>query len=64
MPNLARNPRNSSLSSHTERELLVKILAEMRVQTMMFAQEFNIKDDISALRDEAMLYGNQTSTDL
>jgi hypothetical protein len=64
MVTIARDPRNSQLANHTERDLLVKILAELRVQTLIMAQDSNFKDDISALRDEVMLYGNQTSTDL
>lgn len=60
----ARDPRNSLLQMHSERDLLIKILAELRVQTLLMAYESPIKDDISALRDEVMLYGNQTSTDL
>lgn len=62
--NLGRDPRNSLLVNHQDRDLLVKILAELRVMTLIMSQEFSIKDDISALRDEAMLYANRTSTDL
>lgn len=59
-----RNPQLSSLSAHSERELLVKILAELRVQTYMMAQEFNISDDIGALRNDVMASGNKTDTDV
>lgn len=59
-----RNPQQSLLSNHSERDLLVKILAEMRVQTMLLAEAFNSKDDVAALRDEVMGNGNRANSDL
>lgn len=58
------NPNLSQLYQHTERALLVKILAELRVQTLMFAQVNGITDDVSRLRDEVMSLGNTNSTEL
>lgn len=60
----ARDPLSSDLAKHSEQALLVKILAELRVQTLILAQGFNISDDISALRDDVMAGGNKTLTDI
>ena len=43
---------------------MIKILAEMRVQTLMMAQQYGITDDISALRDDVMATATRTVTDL
>ena len=43
---------------------MVKILAEMRVQTMILAEMANFRDNISTLRDDAMSRANKTSTAL
>jgi len=59
-----RDPFQSLLSNHGDRQLLVLILAEMRVQTLLLAQAFNIDDDVSALRDEVMGNAKRTQSDL
>ena len=57
-------PQASLLSNHSDRSLLVKILAELRVQTLIMAQGFGVQDDITALRNEVMSQGNSTLFDL
>lgn len=57
-------PSASPLSNHSDRSLLVKILAELRVQTMYMQQAFGISDDVSTTRDEVMSQGNTTPNDL
>jgi hypothetical protein len=59
-----RDPKFSLLYNQDDRSVLVKILAEMRVQTFLMAQGFGITDDISALRDEVMAQGNRTTSDV
>lgn len=59
-----RNPQQSLLHNHDDRSLLVKILAELRVQTLLMAEAFNAKDDVAALRDEVMGNGNRSNSDL
>jgi hypothetical protein len=59
-----RDPQQSLLHTQGDRALLVKILAEMRVQTLLLAQAFNSQDDVAALRDEVMGNGNRTPSDL
>ena len=61
---VARDPLTSPLSQHSNRSLMVKILAEMRVQTMILAEMANFRDNISTLRDDAMSRANKTSTAL
>lgn len=63
-PEGAQAPSNSRLSLMSERDLLVKILAESRVQTMILAQAFGFTDDIAALRDEVMSQGNDAPSSL
>ena len=58
------NPSLSPLVKHSNREIMIKILAEMRVQTLMMAQQYGITDDISALRDDVMATATRTVTDL
>lgn len=54
----------SKIINDTDRELLAKILCEMRVQTMMLAQEFRLREDIGDLRNEVMMEAGHTLTDL
>lgn len=56
------NAHKSRLSSLTERALLTKILAELRVQTLIMAQESGFDEDIGELRNEVMQEG-ETSLD-
>ena len=58
------NPLASPLHCHTERELLIKILSELRVQSLLMAQGFNISEEIGVLRNEVMKTGNTSDTDL
>lgn len=58
------NPQASRLFDHTERALLVKILSEMRVQTLLMAQAFGFADDVADLRSEVMTQGNATPSDV
>lgn len=60
----SRDPQASLLHAQGDRALMVKMLAEMRVQTLLFAQAFGITDDISALRDEVMAQANRTTSDV
>lgn len=60
----ARHPLHSNLSKHSERELLVKLLAEARVQTLIMAEAFNFTGDVAELRDEVMSQGNATLSDV
>ena len=64
MTEFNRDPQASLLSMHSDRSLMVKILAELRVQTLIMAQGFGIHDDVSALRDEVMALGNKSKTDV
>ena len=57
-------PSASYLSNHTDSSLLVKILAELRVQTIFMQQAFYITDDISRTRDEVMSLGNTNPSEL
>lgn len=58
----SQNPAGTRLVVHTERELLVKILCELRVQTMILAQAHGISDEIGDLRNEVMVQGGKTAT--
>ena len=60
----ARTPLASLLSLHSERDLLVKILCELRVANLIAAQASGFTDDLSTLRDDVMAGGNQTLTDI
>ncbi|MFA7269923.1 MAG: hypothetical protein WC073_11310 [Sterolibacterium sp.] len=61
---LDNNPNASRLSSLTERALLVKILAELRVQTLILAQDTGFDDDIGELRNTVMIEGDTGLTEL
>lgn len=63
-PDGAQVASNSRLSLLSERDLLVKILAESRVQTLLMAQAFGSNDDIAALRDEVMSQGNDAPSSI
>ena len=52
-----QDPYASRLSSLTERALLTKILAELRVQTYLMATDMDLEIDIDELRNDAMSDG-------
>ena len=54
---IEQNPYDSRLSSLTERGLLVKILAELRVHTYLLASDMDSDVDIDELRNDAMSDG-------
>lgn len=61
----AHNPRDSDLHNLTEKALLVKILSELRVQTLLLSQaNAGNADDIGALRAEVMSGGNKSQSDV
>jgi len=64
MANTSRNPKTSLLAGQSDRDLLVKILCELRVQTMIQAQVNGINDDLADLRDEVMTRANTTKQDV
>lgn len=57
-------PQASLLSNHSDRSLLVKILAELRVLTLLTAESTGSTLDIGALRNEVMSQGATSTTDL
>ena len=60
----ANNPRASLGINDSETALLLKILAELRVQTLLMSQAYGITDDISDLRNEVMTQSYQSLSDI
>lgn len=59
-----RDPEQSPLSMHSNRNLLIKMLAEMRLQTIIMAETSGFRDNIATLRDEIMSRANKSATDV
>jgi len=49
------NPNKSPVVLLTDREILAKILAELRIQTIILADAHGGRDDITQLRTEILL---------
>jgi hypothetical protein len=58
------DPLASSLHTHDDRALQVKILAELRVISLLLQQGFGITDDVGSLRNEIMAQANRTDSDV
>ena len=48
------NPTHSPVVVLTDQEILAKILVELRIQTMLMAEEFHARDTIASLRSEIL----------
>lgn len=57
-------PQASLLSNHSDRSLLVKILAELRVVSLLLSEMSGSTLDLGAVRNEVMSQGTATTTDL
>ena len=62
--NITGKSNDSALGLETTNGLLIKILSELRVQSLLMAEAFGIQDDIGALRNEVMSQGAATTTDV